>query len=240
MAITHRATGTVQQTTAQTMEVAPAAGMADGDLAVICATASDNIVISVNETGWTTDTNFQIATGSDAAVLLSYKVITNAAGEPANYTVDITGGTNKSMRGVMVLYQGVDQDNPIDQTSTTNEQTNSATHDPASIETQTPGAYVLSLIVGTITTGATPATQPSGYTKRAENGSTQYLGFADKEVASAGVEDPAQWSSLDDGSTCDSGTITAAIRPAGAGGVTLPGFHGANRGIMRGVARGVG
>ena len=210
MAITFRAAGTVVSDWAQTVEVEPPAGVQDNDLLVIAATCNDNQTITVNELGWTDDRSLLSEASGDSAVLFAYK---KASSESGNYTVDITGGTNREIRAVCLAYVGVDQTNPIDATSSTNaDVSNSDTSDPALIVTATAAAWVLSIIGATQTT-ASPGTQPTGYSKRAEHGTTAYLGIADKEIAAAGSEDPGVWSGL--GTSADSGTITAALRPAG-------------------------
>jgi len=197
-------------TSGQTIEIPAGAGIVDGDGLVIIGFADDNQALSLNEGGWAEDTEAQGATGGDKAIAVYRKI---ASSESGTYTLDVGGGADVKMKGVMLVYQDVDP-TQFDVVSTTFEgPANQDTHNPASITTSTDGAIVVSAVAAVQTT-ASPGTQPSGYTMRAQNGTTDYLGVADITVATAGLEDPGNWSGL--GTSSDSISITFAIRPSSA------------------------
>jgi len=217
MALAFRAAGAIASGFAQTLEVALPAGTTDGDFLIIAAYCSDNRNITTPEAGWTSETTVMSSVAGDSAVAFMHTI---ASSESGTYTVNMDGGADKTMYAVMLAYSGADQTTPQDAAFTNNfDVANSSSHNPAAITTVTDDAIVVSICGATQTT-ASPGTPPSGYTLRAENGSTHYLGVADKAVASAGVEDPGNWTSL--GSGADSESITLAIRPAAAASGSSP------------------
>ena len=234
MPISFISAGAAQTAFASTIELPPPAGIQDGDLLVSVGGCADNVATQIDETGWVEQANPLSGTGADSSILVSTKV---ASSESGDYTFKTTGATSEGLRGFIVAYRGVDQSTPMDAAATeAANQANSDTHDPAAITTVTANAFVVSILAAVQGTDAN-ATQPSGYTLRGESGNNElYVGCADIDAGATGEEDPGTWSGLN--STADHGSVTIALRPATAGG--LPGFHGANRGIMRGVARGVG
>lgn len=209
-----RSVGAVQdQTAVQTIEISAAAGIQDGDLLIICGFADDNQSLTLNEGGWTEETEVQDAAGGDKVIAVYTRI---ASSESGTYTLDVGGGAGVRMIGFMVAYQDVDQTTPMDAAVTTNSgTTNSDTHDPSAITTVTDNAIVCSY-VGAVQTTAGDRTPPSGYTERVDSGATDWVGFAEIDVATAGVEDPGTWSGLTSGA--DSASITLAIRPAAGGG----------------------
>lgn len=218
---------------AQTMEVPLHASTLNGHYVLCIAGGTDNVSLSTPETNVVklVELNAQIADRVGAAF---GKI---ADGEPANWTIDLSGGNDKFMRGVAVTLAGVDATTPIDTTSLANAQSNADTHATPAITTTKDGAWVFSSIFGTqTTTGTGTRTQPSGYTKHIDEGSSSYLLVSHIVKTLFGTETPGTWGNMGV-TSADSIGITVALRPAGVG---LPSFHGANRGIMRGVARGIG
>lgn len=219
-AITFRTAGTEATAFAQTIEVSLPAGQQDDDLLVLVVLVGDDVAVTINEAGWTKDTEVQDVAGGDKTIVFGYKV---ASSESGTYTVDIAGGSSKEIRAMMFAYDGVDTSTPINAVTTTNSgTTNSTTHNPAAITTATDGAWVLS-ILGVVQNANADGTEPSGYTLRGEGGSASgvqpYWGMGDKTVAAAGPEDPGNWTAL--GAGTDSASITAAIRPAGGAAPTF-------------------
>jgi hypothetical protein len=229
MAITFVAAGTEQNSTGvNTVEVAAPAGIQDDDLLVLAANQmASGEAISLDEAGWTSVTAQQHA--SDARLNL-HVWIKVASSESGTYTLSVT--TNNQWRARMLAYRGVDTTTPQDQTAVDGTETsNSDTHDPAAIVTQTNGAFVL-VAVGGKQSGATGVvTQSSGYTVRIDQGAGDGVGWQEllfleeKEVASAGSETPGQISGLDNSTANDPEAIsvTFALRPAATGTtITIP------------------
>jgi hypothetical protein len=208
-----RSVGTVTDSSGvDTIEISAASGIQDGDLLCICGFADNNVSLTLNEGGWTEQTELQDASGGDKVLALYTRI---AASESGTYTLDLGSGTAR-MIGAMLAYTDVDQVTPMDATVTTASGTvNSDQHDPAAITTVTNNAIVVSF-VGAVQTTSGSRTVPSGYTERVTSGATDMIGVADIDVATAGSEDPSVWTGL--GSSADSASITFAIRPAAGGG----------------------
>ena len=218
MAITFIAVGADSRTAGTTLELAAPAGIQDGDLLVAIGMAADDVAIEIDEVGFNEELNITNVTASDSALVVATKI---ASSESGTYTLKVEGATSETLMGFVLLYRGVDQTTPQDQTPTSViDATNSDTHDPAAITTQTDGAVVISIAVATQNSiGEGGSTPPSGYVLRGEDARTtgfqEWIGAADKTVATAGSENPGTWSGLS--STADSGSITTAIRPAASG-----------------------
>jgi hypothetical protein len=180
---------------------------------------------------WTEDTEYQV-TGPDKTAYLAWKIATGSEG-----TIDFgTTGSSSTLRArVMRVDKGTfDSANPMDAVSTTYHDVNSDTPDPPSITTVTNKARVFSfLVTGNANSSGADRTQPSGYTLDFNNQGVGEFALASIEKDSAGSEDPGTWSGFSTTNTMDTALITFAIRPGGI-------ISATGRGILRGVARGVG
>ncbi len=214
MPVAFRSIGPVEQVFGTTMEVTAPAGIVDGDLLIMHSTVSANTTtVTVDEPGWTKLIDANSSLGGSNTVSVHYKIANNESG---TYTVGGLGAS-QSFRSVCAAYSGVDQTTPFDATTVeTINVVDSDTHDANPITTVTNDGFVLNLLG--LVQGATPGTQPAGYNKRAENGTSNYLGYADIAKAVAGVENPGPWSGL--GSDADSTSVTIALRAAAAAGKT--------------------
>jgi len=213
MALAVRSVGAFTSTTAQTIEVVPGT-IVDDDILLLVAYAGDNVDLTTPEAGFSTTIQIQ-RTGSDAVIGFWTKT---ASSESGDYTVNISGGANRTMKGVILAISGGDTSTHLDQTSVTkNTETNSTTQTPPAITTQTDLARVF-CIAGAIAAVNTAAhTPPSGYDDHGESASTNhFLGVASISVTPAGTETPGSWSGF--GSTSDHMSITLAIKPAAVGG----------------------
>ena len=211
---------------AQTLEVPPPAGISDGEILCIAAFANDNVTVSTPEAGWTKDSEIQSTTAGDKTIALFLKI---ASSESGDYTIDIDGGVNEILKGVCFRIAGNSATQPDTASQAHDGSFNSDTMNPDPITTANDGSLVFS-ICGATQTIATPGSQPSGYQKLTEEGTITYLGVAYKLVPTAGVEDPGTWSGL--GATADSVGITMAIRSDAGGGVTAlqtQNYQGMNR-----------
>lgn len=138
-------------------------------------------------------------------------------------------------------WRGVDATTPLDVALPTEATGSSANPNSPSVTPVTSGALVFS-VAHMDDDDTTTSVTPTGYTNKAEINTGQAstsigatTALASKEWSS-GAEDPSAWTF----GTIDSWAAnTIAFRPA-AGGTTDVNFSGSNRGIMRGVGRGVG
>lgn len=86
-------------------------GMADGDV-MLCLAFNGSNVSTTMPAGWVQiNSDFTTIVGGNASFALFYKVVTNAAGEPADYTVSFSSAG--AAGAVIVAYRGVDTNNPI-------------------------------------------------------------------------------------------------------------------------------
>ena len=221
MAITFVAAGTLAENFGKTIEIALPAGWAENDLLIIVCAVGDNQSLVVNEAGWTEQEEAISSVASDNALIVSTKIALST--ESGTYTVDITGVSDRTIKGFMLAYRGEDLTTEMDAAATKVVDTfNTDTHDPAAITTVTANSFVVSCVCATQADDGT-AVEPSGYTLRKTGGTTSLVVAAADigPVTPAGEEDPPTWSAL--GSTADHSSITIAIRPAVAAGANPKG-----------------
>jgi hypothetical protein len=192
-----------------TIEVTPPASIVDDNLLVMVVIYDDNQTISDGEGDWTKVGQITNLAKGDSACALFIK---KAASETGNYTVNV-GGTTGWITGICFQLAGQDQTTPQDQTAIFSSDSDNhlqGTINPTGITTQTDGAWVFTIAAGLQGDG-TALTQPTGYTLHTDSLDPLELGIAYKEVATAGLETPDEWSGL--GTGFDGGDITFAIRP---------------------------
>jgi len=204
-----RSVGAFTTATAQSIEVTPGT-IVDDDTLLLAAYASDNIDLTTPEADFSSTIQIQ-RTGSDAVIGFWTKT---ASGESGDYTIDISGGANKIMKGVIIAISGGDTSTHLDQTSVTkNTETNSTTQTPPAITTQTDLALVFCIAGAIGQTGTGDHDPPSGYDDHGESASTNhFLGVASISVTPAGTETPGVWGTF--GSVSDHMSITLAIKAA--------------------------
>ena len=240
MAIAERSVGApVSQNGVESVNVALAAGVVENDIMEIIVYASDDIDITTAEPDWNKVGQAQSTPALDMTMAVFLKRA--GASEAGPYQFDISGGVGKTMMGVMSVYSGVDTTTMQDGSATFATEQQTATFDPSAADTASADAWVLSAMAGIgLGLGIPDApTTPGAYTKFGTVvASNQYLASAYRLRATAGTEDPGVWDAFNSAVGCAG--ITLTLKPAGAAAGGLPSFHGANRGIMRGIARGVG
>jgi hypothetical protein len=230
MAIATVTNGTAQTATNQTVECPAPASIIDDNYLRIIATASNDVNISVNESGWTTIAHVQMTAGSMDGTLAVF--IKKASSESGTYTVDIDGGVNYALIVQCAQFSGIDLSIPSDKdpASTITDQSGTSI-DPPAITTATDDAWVESVIYARGASISKPS-MPAGYTEFGGRLQTNhYLGASYIDAGSAGVEDPGIWSSFGVSTGCCG--ITWAMRPAG-------GVGGDEEAALTGVSVSVG
>jgi hypothetical protein len=215
MAIATVSNGTSQSATAQSVECSAPASMVDDNYLRIIATASNDVNISVDESGWTQVGHVTMNAGLDGALAVFIK---KASGETpgGSYTVIIDGGANYSLTVQCAQFSGIDLSIPQDVTPSTTITDQSGTSiDPPSITTVTADTWVESVIYARGSSLTKPS-MPAGYTEYGGRKQTNhYLGASYIDSGTAGVEDPGVWSTFT--ATSSSCGITWAMRPSGGG-----------------------
>jgi hypothetical protein len=193
--------------------------------------ASDDIVIVVHGEGqFTSDQALALTTAGYTSLADLYHSTSKALqlgaflkrmGPTPDALVDIpaNGGAEDHCAIVYVL-RGVDTTTALDASVTTNTGNNFISDNP-SVTTVTNGAVVLA-IGGNTASGFTTPTAPAGYSNLSAISPSGNISvfMAMKTVATAGVEDPAQWANVGSGGVGGGGScggaITVALRPAAA------------------------
>lgn len=247
MAISHVSTGTFADENAiagTTGIVVPKpASLANGDVMYLF-THRNSVVGTFNaisgDANWVEIIQNNEAGGEDRGHAVYRKVVTNASGEPSNYTLLHTDTGTEQMAAVIVAYRGVDNTTPedvtvVDPTHLVHYVNSATTNADAAnpITTVTNGAVVIVFEAAT-NQSITSDADPSGYTNRARNYPVNHRNIQvwDITKATAGVETPgaAAWTASD--TTTDTSYITMALRPAAAGSVTVTACGPADLGVI--------
>lgn len=203
---------------AQTMEVPLHASTADDHYVICFAGAVDNVALSTPETGVDKIHELQVTgSGGDRVSAVFGKI---ASSEPANWTIDLAGGTDKFMRGVAATFSGVDATTPIVAVNS-NSGANSDTHATPALNTVVVNTHFISYLYALQVTGSS-RTHPSGYTEHIDTGAASMLAVASKAIPAQQVETPGVWSGA--GTGADHVGISVVLRPAG-GGIALLRHH---------------
>lgn len=166
------------------------ANLADGDVlyAFISRTDFASTAAYSNSQGFSalTPTGGVIgtATGNDRCLSILRKVITNAAGEPANYTFVTVSGTTHQMVGIILPLRGVDTTTPED-ISVPAYGLNTNTPNPASLDATSATADALVIAVlqeGLLTAAAVTPVAPSTYTLVPSGNATETTGSLDNQT----------------------------------------------------------
>ena len=238
-------------TTSDDVTITAPSGIQEGDLLVgfyVCWPGSVS-ALPIASTGFTSYEEYN-GSGGDRSTAFLTKIATVADESEANYT--ITGSNDAGTEDTaefMCRFSGVHADILDVEYSTVSHfiaDLNTISPTPQDITTVTPNAWVIVFAHHAFGNNVTDVTVPSGYTKIEDahkddpwtgNSNGRAFCVAYLEKTTAGLENPGSFTFTSGSSTDDNNVFTFALKPASA---ALPSFHGANRGIMRGVARGVG
>ncbi len=209
----------------------------DGHVGLAFYSWSDNDGIPLTMTGWTQIDEHESAASTHGI----WRRV--ASSEPGDYTMSGDSSGTKNITGVIAWWSGVDTTTPLDVVFVHDDaykrDVNSQTPTPQPITTATDGAVVVLYSV-TNNNNISDVAPPTNYTERADidDGTWRHVELCDRTIVSATTETPGAFLHADIDATDDTIMYTLALRPASD--VGLPSFRASNRGIMRGIARGVG
>lgn len=155
----------------------------------------------------------------DKSCMGGYKVITNAAGEPATYDFTSTD-TGEEVICLVLNFRGVDTTTPIDATLQTACVSSSNSPDSPSITTTTDDAMLVLTVGSTQGSTSVPYVVPTDFTEAIQDttsDSNSGISSAYDIQASAGASGTKQWSRAT--AQADHCLYTWALRESGAGGV---------------------
>lgn len=185
---------------------------AENDIVFVAVSGSNSSDQNISISGYTEVADLYANSTFDINFGLYYKVM----GASPDTTVTIPSLT--SVQAVVYVWRGQDVATPADATATTSTATNTPQANPPAITTVTNGAVVIAFSAGA---ADGTWTAPSGYSNVVTR--TSFLNsvmVASKAVATAGSQDPGQWTTTADPevfSLSSSASVTFALRPAASG-----------------------
>lgn len=207
-------------------------GVANGDTLVAFICRGDDLGGDFTCSGWAQATGtgsggMATTVGSDINTTVLYKHITNAAGEPANYTFVNTDTASQNMSAFVVCVQSTDPTDPIAEL-TQNSGTNDWTPTHVNITTPEAGCCVLMFHGANVGTAASktagaPAT-PSGTTLIGSIAQSRTTGnytaaeAAYYESSAAETLSISAWTGTADDSTSEWHVYSVAVRGKALGG----------------------
>lgn len=212
MAVAFRSTTEGSSSSATSVAPAKPAGLADGDIIIAVFNHDGDGTMSAPDGTWTAA---HAEIGTVQTVRSWYKVITDAAGEPATYTFSTTITT--TMRCVLCAYSGVDTTTPMDATATTSNNASSTVVKAVSITTVTNNAVVV--WAGCIDSGTFTCTKPTAVTNRYQATTLYRMTLGDFVQATAGATGDQDGSI---GTARVNIGVHIALRPAGAAATSMP------------------
>lgn len=167
--------------------------VSDNDYLVVFLGVGDDLTVAGSPAGWT---SYQhgTSTGNDRQMLIAYKKITNAAGEPASYDFSVETGDNAAWW--IGSLSGVDGTNPVDVMGSWADLSNDLTPAAPSITTTSASSLVFAAWASNYISSAT---MPNGWNTRINNKINTTIGL---NVASR--------TALDSGSATGNVEITTA------------------------------
>lgn len=190
--------GTAAGTTGVT--VTKPTGLTDDDILIAIAQSSDQLGGDWSCSGWTVLAGQQTTAGRDMNTTVLRKVITDASGEPANYTFTNSDTDTRNLSASIFIVRGGDTSTPEDATTQENAGTDSCTPDSPSITTTTDGALVICISCFNSATAYLTFSAPTDYTLLYDENTRQAAqhGVAYAEQASAGASGAETWQNSGD------------------------------------------
>lgn len=222
MAITiaSETTGTATGGVGDVVTVTKPSTVANDDYLVVVMGVGDDDPDIAPPTGWTTGDRAEGTSGTDVQMGIFYKLVTDAASEPANYT--FTAGNGDAIGWWIGSLRGVDLTTPEDETMSGNAvyRLNDTSPLADSITTATDGAFILAGWTSQVDFG--PNTTNAEWSSRADDlnlGATNGLfNLASTIKVSAGATVGVDLVGVDSGAETVAGQW--AFRPAGAAAAT--------------------
>lgn len=207
------------------LSITKPADLQDGDVLVAFIGAGDEAGGAYACSGWTALDSDATSTGNDIGSTVLYRVITNAAGEPASYTFTNADTASQNRAGFIIAIRGADTADPID-ANTKNTGTNDWTPTHVNITTGVDDALCLFFHVGNIGTAAAktagaPAT-PTGTTLRGSIAQSRvtanYIAaeLASFQAGTAGDVTVGAWEGTPDDTASEWHVYSVSINPEAA------------------------
>lgn len=189
-------------------------GVQEGDVVYVIATSNitSNQAYTENSGTWTPLGESYSNDSNDTNLAVFRKVM----GSTPDTSVQINSVTQVWV-AITVAFRGVDTTTPEDATTVFTQGTNTGQVNSASITTVTNNAWVLSAGASTSATAGLTITEPTGYTNKVAVSHTTVrfsACFASKLIATAGPEDPANFTNSSSGLTDSYTAVTIALRPS--------------------------
>jgi hypothetical protein len=201
-------------------------GLANGDVLVAVVRAAAAPTISPPDGSWG---EFAQNPVTNRTIGMFYKVISNAAGEPATYTFTFSGSVG-FRGGGLIRFSGVNTTTPSDCTASVRSGT-ATTHTYGSITTVTDGA----MLIGCVTSNST-SLDPTPPAEMAELWQITRTAFANGIKATAGAT--GDLTGTQSSLNLNYNTVFGALRPASAGGGSAEGTLSATLGALTASATG--
>jgi PKD repeat protein len=203
-------TTAVSTTAATSVTVNRPAGVATGDVLIAHINVNNAAALTSAPAGWAPVVD-PLSINARATVFAYYKVVSDAAAEPASYTWPMSAA--ETWNAGMTAYRGVDTETPFDTAAATasNPVTAATSLTVPGVTTTTEGAMVVGGVG--VNNAIATVTQPAGWTESWESSSAQVAELAHRAVPSAGATGDATWTF---GSTVTSAGWVRALRPAPA------------------------
>lgn len=205
---------------------------------LVALLTKDNDPAWVTLAGWTEAVQVNSLLGNDMSMAALYKKITDASGEPADYTF-AHGADSQEHSGTIFVIRGADLTTFMDVTPTTAEWLNDPTPDTPSITPVTDDNIVIAC-AALSHTSVTSITEPTGYTAiAAVVQDWANMGVAFEAQTTAAATGAVTWTFSGGSVNAEAIGIHLAIRPAVAGGGSGVTSRSFGRGIARGINRGL-
>ncbi len=189
-------------------------GMVQNDVCYVFVAADHVTDVGTSSSGWTALRSPDLAVGTGTISQVFRKVI----GLVPDVSIVLTnnGDADDAMAAVGYALRGVDTTTPEDATPTTATSTSSAAPNSPAITTVTDGAWVISFGC-TDGVAETSVTAPSGYSNQVDIAASDInqitVAGATKTITSAGVENPAVWTTWTVNAGTDAAGWSVAVRP---------------------------
>ena len=197
-------------TAASAVSVSRPAAVATGDVLIAHINVNNAADVVTAPAGWAPVVD-PLSVNARATLLAYYKVVSNAANEPASYTWQLS--VAETWNAGITAYRGVDTATPFDTAAATasNDVTAAASLTVPGVSTSTNGAIVVGAVG--LNNAVTAVNPPTGWTESWESTGAQVAELAHRARPTAGPTGDATWTF---GTAATSAGWVRALRPAAA------------------------